>query len=389
MVLVLAALAGALLALAVARVTGFLGHRRARPGEPLSVSRGPEQVRDDLARVVDALPIGGALVGPHDEVLKVNTSGTVMGLVRGTRLGFPGLLERVRQVRRSDTEYLGTIVQDRPPGMENTELMSRVIPLHGGFVLVMTEDETATRRMDAVRRDFVANVSHELKTPIGAMGILAETIEAASEDPGQVIHFARRLQQESSRLAELVSQIIELSRLQSSDPVPSREVVRVGEILDEAIGRTRASADARRINLVRAPVPSCTRVLGDRWQLTDAVVNLVQNAINYSDANARVVVAVARPSDDEGDHVEITVTDNGIGISQEDQERIFERFYRVDYGRSRENGGTGLGLSIVRHIALAHNGSVRVWSRPRQGSTFTLRLPAHQEGVADGETRKE
>jgi len=130
-------------------------------------------------------------------------------------------------------------------------------------------------------------------------------------------------------------------------------------------------------------------VLGDRRQLIDAVVNLVQNAINYSDDNARVVVAATRMRDDEGENVEITVSDNGIGISQEDQERIFERFYRVDYGRSRESGGTGLGLSIVRHIALAHQGSVKVWSRPRRGSTFTLRLPAHQDGVVDGETREE
>ena len=159
------------------------------------------------------------------------------------------------------------------------------------------------------------------------------------------------------------------------------------EIIDEAIGRTRETAEARKINLVRTAVP-CARVLGDRRQLIDALVNLVQNAINYSDDNARVVVAATRMSDDEGENVEITVSDNGIGISQEDQERIFERFYRVDYGRSRESGGTGLGLSIVRHIALAHQGSVKVWSRPRQGSTFTLRLPAHQERAVDGETRE-
>ena len=319
--------------------------------------------------------------------MKVNDLGIAMGLARGTRVGFPGLLDRVRHVRRTETEYLGTVIQDRPPGMENIGLRARVIPLRGGRVLVMAEDEAATRRVDAVRRDFVANVSHELKTPIGAIGILAETIEAASGDPEQVIHFARRLHRESARLAELVNQIIELSRLQSSDPMLSRQVVEVEEIIDEAIGRTRETAEARRINLVRTAVP-CARILGDRRQLIDALVNLVQNAINYSDDNARVVVAATRMSDDEGENVEITVSDNGIGISQEDQERIFERFYRVDYGRSRESGGTGLGLSIVRHIALAHQGSVNVWSRPRQGSTFTLRLPAHQERAVDGETRE-
>ena len=191
-----------------------------------------------------------------------------MGLVRGTRVGFPGLLDRVRQVRGTNAEYLGSVIQDRPPGVENVELSTRVVPLRQGLVLVMAEDEAATRRMDAVRRDFVANVSHELKTPIGAIGILAETIEAAAEAPEQVTHFARRLQRESARLAELVSQIIELSRLQSSDPMLNCEVVDVEEIVDEAVGRTREAAEARSINLVRAAVPRA-RVLGDRWQLID------------------------------------------------------------------------------------------------------------------------
>lgn len=384
--LVLAALAGAVLALAMVWSAGTIG-RRFSSEESRPAPQAPERSRDDLIDLVEVLPLGSVLIGPHDEVMKVNDLGIAMGLARGTRVGFPGLLDRVRHVRRTETEYLGTVIQDRPPGMENIGLRARVIPLRGGRVLVMTEDEAATRRVDAVRRDFVANVSHELKTPIGAIGILAETIEAASGDSEQVIHFARRLHRESARLAELVNQIIELSRLQSSDPMLSRQVVEVEEIIDEAIGRTQETAEARRINLVRTAVP-CARILGDRRQLIDALVNLVQNAINYSDDNARVVVAATRMSDDEGENVEITVSDNGIGISQEDQERIFERFYRVDYGRSRESGGTGLGLSIVRHIALAHQGSVKVWSRPRQGSTFTLRLPAHQERAVDGETRE-
>ena len=384
--LVLAALAGAVLAFAMVWSAGTIG-RRFSPEESRPAPQAPERSRDDLIDLVEVLPLGSVLIGPHDEVMRVNDLGITMGLARGTRVGFPGLLDRVRHVRRTETEYLGTVIQDRPPGMENVGLRAQVIPLRGGRVLVMAEDEAATRRVDAVRRDFVANVSHELKTPIGAIGILAETIEAASGDPEQVIHFARRLHRESARLAELVNQIIELSRLQSSDPMLSRQVVEVEEIIDEAIGRTRETAEARRINLMRTAVP-CARVLGDRRQLIDALVNLVQNAINYSDDNARVVVAATRMSDDEGENVEITVSDNGIGISQEDQERIFERFYRVDYGRSRESGGTGLGLSIVRHIALAHQGSVKVWSRPRQGSTFTLRLPAHQERAVDGETRE-
>ena len=383
MFFVLSAAAGAVLALVIAHVMGFLGRGaqagRQDPGQ--SVFQG---IRADLEDVVEALPIGGLLVGDHDEVLKVNGAGAAMGLTRGTRVGFPGLLERVRQARRSGT----AVVLEQLPGAETAHLASRVLPLHGGLVLVMAEDETAVRRMDAVRRDFVANISHELKTPIGAIGILAETIEAAAGDPEQVSHFTRRLQREAARLGELVSQIIELSRLQSSDPMLSREVVDVEEIVDEAVARTRASAEGRGVSLIRTAMPP-TWVLGDRWQLMDAVVNLVQNAINYSDENARVAVAVAQVHDEDADWVEIKVTDNGSAISMEDQERIFERFYRVDYGRSRESGGTGLGLSIVRHIALAHQGSVRVWSRPRQGSTFTLRLPAHLEGPIGDKIRRD
>ena len=340
MFFVLSAAAGAVLALVIAHVMGFLGRGaqagRQDPGQ--SVFQG---IRADLEDVVEALPIGGLLVGDHDEVLKVNGAGAAMGLTRGTRVGFPGLLERVRQARRSGT----AVVLEQLPGAETAHLASRVLPLHGGLVLVMAEDETAVRRMDAVRRDFVANISHELKTPIGAIGILAETIEAAAGDPEQVSHFTRRLQRESARLGELVSQIIELSRLQSSDPMLSREVVDVEEIVDEAVARTRASAEGRGVSLIRTAMPPAW-VLGDRWQLMDAVVNLVQNAINYSDENARVAVAVAQVHDEDADWVEIKVTDNGIGISLEDQERIFERFYRVDYGRSRESGGTGLGLSL-------------------------------------------
>lgn len=243
------------------------------------------------------------------------------------------------------------------------------------MVLVIAEDEAAKRRVETVRRDFVANVSHELKTPIGAIGILAEAVEAASDDPEAVSRFAGRLQLESARLAELVGQIIDLSRLQASDPLDATEMVDVSDVLDEALGRSREAADHRGVVLSRSQ-DQPARVLGDRWQLTDAVTNLVQNAIAYSDRRARVSVGASTVTVGEDRFVDIRVSDNGIGISADDQERIFERFYRVDHGRSRDSGGTGLGLSIVRHIAGAHGGSVSVWSQPRQGSTFTLRLPA-------------
>ncbi|MCC2591972.1 two-component sensor histidine kinase [Tessaracoccus sp. OS52] len=372
----LAGLIGALTTLAV--VLLVIGIRRGIESRQRMLRPAPgSQATPDLARIVDALGHGAVLVGSHDEVLASNDAGAGMGLVRGTRIGFKELLALVRQARESGKTFTGTIEREREPGTEVLELTGRVIPLEDDMVLVIAEDESAHRRVEAVRRDFVANVSHELKTPIGAIAILAEAIEAASDDPEAVSKFVGRLQMESSRLSELVSQIIDLSRLQSSDPAVLEDIVEVDEVIDEALGRARVLAANRGVNLIRAKSPTPFRVHGNRWQLADAVTNLVQNAIVYSDVNARVAVSVVGVVEDGDEFVEIKVADNGIGISIEDQARIFERFYRVDYGRSRGNGGTGLGLSIVRHIALAHGGTIRVWSRPHQGSTFTLRLPVY------------
>lgn len=332
--------------------------------------------RRDLAEIIDALPAAGMLVGPHDEVLETNPQAEAEGVSRGTRVGFIGLLEQVRAVRESGQRFVGEVAREREPVSPTVDFRVNILPLSEGQVLVIAEDESEARRVDAVRRDFVANVSHELKTPIGAITLLAEAIEAAATEPEEVARFAERLRKESTRLGELVAQIIELSRLQSVDPMLSPQLVAVPELVDEALARTRESAAARKVRLVRGPtVGAC--VVGDRRQLIDALVNLVQNAVNYSDAGARVAVTALGATRQGAKVVEFKVADNGIGIPVEDQERIFERFYRVDHARSRDTGGTGLGLSIVRHIALAHGGGVAVWSRPHQGSTFTLSLPAH------------
>ena len=371
----LAGLIGALVALAVVAVAiGIRMGIRARQ-DSLGPAPGSEAT-PDLARIVAALNHGAILVGSHDEVLASNDAGAGMGIVRGARVGFKELLALVRDVRETGRTYKGALAREREPGEEPLDLTGRVIPLEDEMVLVIAEDETAARRIDAVRRDFVANVSHELKTPIRAIAILAEAIEAASDDPDAVSNFVRRLHVESNRLGELVGQIIDLSRLQSADHTALEDLVEIDEVIDEALNRSRVLAANRSVNLIRAKASSF-RVQGNSWQLADAVTNLVQNAIVYSDVNARVAVTVVGVTEDGEEFVDIKVADNGIGIGPEDQERIFERFYRVDYGRSRESGGTGLGLSIVRHIALAHGGNIRVWSKPHQGSTFTLRLPIH------------
>lgn len=343
----------------------------------------------DLYSVVDALGASALMVGPHDELLKVNEAAFASGVARGTRIGYTEVLDLVRERRRTGEVFTGPLHLEREPGTPHVDLMCRVIPLSDQTVLVIAEDESVGKRIDAVRRDFVANISHELKTPIGAIGILAEAVEAAKDEPEQVEHFAQRLQRESARLTELVGQIIELSRLQSDEQTTRHESVEVAEIVGEALSRTREAAQSRNVSLIKAfTVADTTCVLGDRWQLSDAVTNLVQNAIAYSDRNARVALTVLRVSEGGESFIEIKVADNGIGISPEDQERIFERFYRVDYGRSRESGGTGLGLSIVRHIVLGHGGSVHVWSKPHQGSTFTIRLPEYV-GLPDGEDQED
>jgi two-component system sensor histidine kinase SenX3 len=371
----LAGLIGAGVAFAVC-LFAYLLVRGKQSWRHLEAQRMAAKASRELRDVLDTIQSGAVLVGPHDEILIVNEAGVALNLARGSRVGFPELLELVRQVRASQTPYRGPVARELHPGAERLELATRISPMVDENVLVIAEDESTQKRVEAVRRDFVANISHELKTPIGAISVLAEAIDAAKDDPESVERFVGRMQLETARLAELVNQIIDLSRLQSTDPLLSREVVDVAEVVAEAVSRCQERATKRGVSLMLARTTHAS-VLGDRWQLADAVTNLVQNAINYSDERARVTLSILPVTADGDEFVEVKVSDNGIGIKPEDQERVFERFYRVDYGRSRQSGGTGLGLSIVRHIANAHGGTVRVWSRPGQGSTFTMRLPAY------------
>jgi two-component system sensor histidine kinase SenX3 len=247
------------------------------------------------------------------------------------------------------------------------------------MILVLISDESEARRIEAVRRDFVANVSHELKTPIGALGLLSEAILGAKDQPDAVAKFASRMQNEAKRLTELVQEIIDLSRLQSSDPLQKALAVEVSDVVREAVDQAQFSSEQRGISLEIGEVEDAT-VIGDREQLITAVHNLVENAVNYSPEHTKVSIVTKR----NGNIAEISVTDQGIGIAEGELNRIFERFYRVDPARSRLTGGTGLGLSIVKHVALNHGGDVKVWSKEGVGSTFTLQLPiaGDEEGSA-------
>lgn len=326
-----------------------------------------------IASVLSVLPSSAVVLDAHDRVLRASSAARAFGLVKGDRLMVAELLALARQVRR-DGEIRETEIEvsGNRFGQETTSFAVRVAPLGSyGQVLVLAEDQTERRRVEAVRRDFVANVSHELKTPVGALSLLAETIQDAADDPEAVTRFAARMQHEAARLNYLVQDIITLSRIQGAEPIPAPQQISIDEAVGIAVDHCNTRADAKDITLVTGGAEGL-RVWGDEELLVTALRNLIDNAIVYSPEHTRVVVSTRAA----GQCVEISVSDQGIGIPEEALERIFERFFRVDTARSRATGGTGLGLAIVKHVAASHAGEVSVWSKEGSGSTFTLRLPA-------------
>ncbi|WP_244930095.1 ATP-binding protein [Nocardioides sp. W7] len=324
-----------------------------------------------VATVLSVLRSSAVVVDDADVVLKASAPAYALGLVRGTRLVADDLAELVRQVRRDGQIRETELVMSRA-GVPARHVTARVAPLGSRLVLALVEDRTRERRVEEVRRDFVANVSHELKTPVGAIRLLAEAMHEAAEDPTAVKRFAARMLIESDRLAQLVQQIIELSRLQADDPLEAPSAVGLDDVIAVAVDTSAIDADSKRIQILTAGT-SGLQVFGNEEQVTAAVSNLVANAVSYSEPDATVLVTTKV---DEGS-VEISVVDQGIGIPPDEIDRIFERFYRVDPARHRSTGGTGLGLSIVKHVAATHGGEVRVWSVEGQGSTFTLTLPQY------------
>ncbi|MGW2722117.1 sensor histidine kinase [Streptomyces sp. NPDC001492] len=327
--------------------------------------------------VLSVLRSSAVVLDEADAVVKASSAAYALGLVRGGRLSVEPMLQMARDTRR-DGE-IRQVELDLPRrgtgrGGDALAVSARVAPLGSRLVLLLVEDLTEARRIEAVRRDFVANVSHELKTPVGALSLLSEAVMDASDDPEAVERFAGRMQIEATRLTSLVQELIDLSRVQNDDPLEDAEPVRVDELVAEAIDRCRHQAGAKQITMAAGGTADLY-VWGNRGQLAAALGNLVENAVNYSPARTRVGIAARRVTAPGGDHIEVAVTDQGIGISDKDKERIFERFYRVDPARSRATGGTGLGLAIVKHVAASHGGEVTVWSSEGQGSTFTLRLP--------------
>ena len=330
----------------------------------------PDMLIDTLSQID-----GEAIVLAHGEVPIFVTPGIEqIGLLKDGKVQSAELLATVRVVRRKHSRQMGQIEIPRGPiGEGRHELTVNVIPLtEDDLVLVLLSDESEAQRVHEVRRDFVANISHELKTPIGALSLLSEAVLGAKNDPEAVEKFANRMQTESKRLTDLVQEIINLSRLQDSDPLSVPSELHVQDLIREAIDQTQVTADSRQIVVTNSGDVDGL-ILGDREQLIMAIQNLIENAINYSPEGTKVTVT----SKVEDGIVDISVTDQGIGIPDADLDRIFERFYRVDPARSRLTGGTGLGLSIVKHVALKHGGEVKVWSSESVGSTFSLRLPIY------------
>jgi two-component system sensor histidine kinase SenX3 len=327
-------------------------------------------------RLVDLMDPAVVVLDVDDAVLLANPAARALGIVRGTRLLVPDLLRLAREVRaggsrRADVALPGDLVGSGPRlvGVHGVRLESGTVPAPGPVAVVL-QDVTEARRVEAVRRDFVANVGHELKTPVGALALLAEAIEGASDDPETVQRFARRMTHEAERLGRLVREVIDLSRLQGADPLPEPRPVEVDRVIAEAVDRTRTAANAKRIAIAVGGTAGLA-VRGDESQLATALTNLLANAVAYSPEETRIAVAARARSG----FAEIAVTDSGIGIPRQDRSRVFERFYRVDQSRASSTGGTGLGLAIVKHVASNHGGSVTVWSEEGLGSTFTLRIP--------------
>jgi two-component system sensor histidine kinase SenX3 len=335
------------------------------------------RVTNRLRAALDALAVGVVICDEGGEEIYRNLSAGGLGSARPSDVLADQAVKEVLACARKGEDAERALELFSP---YRRNLMIRATPIaaiegHLGAVAVI-EDVSERRRLDAIRRDFVANVSHELKTPVGALSLLAETLDG-EEDPVTVARLATRVGMEAERLGRIIDDLLDLSRIEANE---GQRVVPVDleRVVEDAIEPLRATADAKGISLdIEMAGATCLTVPGDRLDLISAVSNLVDNAVKYSEHDSSVRVSCI----ERGGLVSIAVTDSGIGIPARDLERIFERFYRVDRARSRLTGGTGLGLSIVRHVAANHGGRIEVSSREGEGSTFTLVLPTGPHSV--------
>ena len=330
---------------------------------PLSEAEAPVA---ELNSVLNAIPLGVVVTDEQGNIVLGNHVVAGVEISRHIDVLVNEAAERIIKKSRE----LGSTVRETLElfGPPPRTLVIEARPLEGLKSIAIIEDISERTRIDAVRTDFVANISHELKTPVGALSILADTIR--DEDDLKVIHrLSSKMVKEANRMAKTIDDLLELSRIEL-DVSAVLEPVSIFSVIAESIDRMAYFAAQAGISIVsQLPEADCV-VKGDRLQLVSAVSNLVDNAVKYSEKGDKVTVRVS-PGDAA---IDISVSDEGIGIPQSDIDRIFERFYRVDRARSRGTGGTGLGLSIVRHVMNNHGGSVNVTSQEGEGSTFVLTL---------------
>ncbi len=355
---------------------------RRSPGRPKAGATEAAKSQADrvaaLSQILDVLPDAAAIIDSSDRVLAASANCVAMGLIALDRIAPVELRALNREVHRlSKTQSRDSVIKRNGSRLGEWEARVQISPIDDELCLLIAQDLSEERRLNDVRRDFVANVSHELKTPVGALSLLAEAVQAADSDIDQVRHFTSRMQIEVKRLTAMISDLVALSQVQGDAPLRNSAPVDVANIINEAVDATKIAAEQKSIEVVVADDVNVGRIFGDEEQLNVALNNLLSNAIKYSPNGTRVGVG-ARRNDDV---IEISVTDQGPGIPEADLNRIFERFYRVDPARSRDTGGTGLGLAIVKHVCANHGGDCIVWSQVGQGSTFTLRFPVYLNGA--------
>lgn len=346
----------------------FVAYRRGRRGAARAGRAVRARAGDDTQRLAALMDEALVIVEARQGVAFADERAVQAGIVAHGALAVPQIRDVVNLVLADGQPRTRDI--DSPHGADQGHWHVAVGQLGADRCAVLVADAGAGERWQSMARDFVGNVSHELKTPIGAITLLAETIRDAPDDPQSVSYFAGRILAESQRLTALVHNLIELGRSERRDTETS--VFAVAPAVREAAERTQAVAQARAVSVhVRERGAGGTGVRGPRAGFVTAVKNLIENAVNYSPEGSTVVVDVAM----DGNEVLVRVVDHGIGIPADQLGRVFERFYRVDPARSRETGGTGLGLSIAQRYVQACGGTLRAWSREGQGSTFTVRVP--------------
>lgn len=344
---------------------GLFANKRARSQQPET-----DAVELLASQLIDVVASAGVVVDQSNLVFRASPGASQLGLISNGKLVHNVLNDLVNEARKKAQPIDIEVEVETGLNRDRTWIHARAVQFGDRYVMLLVDDLTEAKKLEDTRRDFVANVSHELKTPIGAISLLAEAITGATDDPAAITRFAESLQKESQRLANIVQELIQLSRVQGANLADTVDLVEISQVVADAVDRNQLLASQNKIRLV-SDMDVSVKLRGDYEMLVTAIRNLIENAILYSEAGSQVGIGVKVNKD----VTEISVTDSGIGIPESEQERIFERFYRVDPSRSRQTGGTGLGLSIVKHAASQHRGEIKIFSKVGVGSTFTLRLP--------------